>query len=290
MKSIRVTQVGVLAAGLAVLFATMAMPKPNAAGAKAVMRTTALAQRHDKMRIHEKRDNGQWNSTNWSGYAVTGTTGSATDVKGSWVVPTVNCSLTPTGYSSFWVGIDGFSSNTVEQIGTDSDCVSLNGTSGTPTYYAWFEFYPGPFYEILFPSGVRPGDTMTAQVQYGGALRFGRHGKGSLFIVTIADVTQNESYSTRTVVYGAQQSSAEWIAEAPASNSGVLPLADFNQVAFGSATATLQSLTGSIGSFGTNVQQLTMVGENVPHAIKAQPSSLNGQGDGFSVAWLSPGP
>ncbi len=81
-------------------------------------------------------------STNWSGYAVTGPAGSVTDAKGSWIVPSVTCS-SAASYSSFWVGIDGFGSNTVEQTGTDSDC-----QSGSPTYYAWYEFYPGPAFLI----------------------------------------------------------------------------------------------------------------------------------------------
>jgi hypothetical protein len=67
--------------------------------------------------------------------AVTGSKASVTDVTGSWTVPAVDCTSpngTPNGYSSFWVGIDGYGSNTVEQIGTDSDCVSLLGAQKTP--------------------------------------------------------------------------------------------------------------------------------------------------------------
>src|SRR5437899_2952963 len=71
-------------------------------------------------------------STNWSGFAVTGS--GVTDAKGSWIVPSVTCSSSTT-YSSYWVGIDGYSSNTVEQTGTDSDC-----SSGHGVYYAWYEF------------------------------------------------------------------------------------------------------------------------------------------------------
>src|SRR5437870_4998940 len=61
-------------------------------------------------------------STNWSGYAAeTNLTAPAanavTAVSGSWVVPQVTGSST--GYSSVWVGIDGYSSATVEQIGTE---------------------------------------------------------------------------------------------------------------------------------------------------------------------------
>src|SRR5690349_8433651 len=171
MKCIKIVGVLIGFAGLAGL-ATAAMPGLNAAERLATTRIRVLERRHDKNRIHQRRDQG-WDSYNWSGYAVTGTNGSATDVKGSWVVPSVSCSST--GYSSFWVGIDGFSSNTVEQIGTDSDCVSVRGRQ-TATYYAWFEFYPGPSYEIVFPRGVHPGDTITAEVKYLGQASSGRHG------------------------------------------------------------------------------------------------------------------
>ena len=49
--------------------------------------------------------------------------GSVSDVKGSCEKPTIQGAYSSTGqYASFWVGIDGYSSNTVEQVGTDSDC------------------------------------------------------------------------------------------------------------------------------------------------------------------------
>jgi len=77
-------------------------------------------------------------STNWSGYAVSSGAGTVTAVSGSWVVPKIQ-SGSNNGYSSAWVGIDGLSSSSVEQIGTDSDMVR-----GTPQYYAWWEVYPNP--------------------------------------------------------------------------------------------------------------------------------------------------
>src|ERR1700744_191095 len=66
-------------------------------------------------------------STNWSGYAVatslkTPAAGAVSDVSGKWVVPTVACpARSTTTYSSNWVGIDGYSDNTVEQTGTEQD-------------------------------------------------------------------------------------------------------------------------------------------------------------------------
>ena len=112
-------------------------------------------QQHGPIIIHERHGKNA-TSTNWSGYAVTGVSGSVTNVKGSWVVPTVDCSKSPsTSYASFWVGIDGYSSNTVEQIGTDSDC-----SSGTPTYYAWYEFYPHFAYYVPNMRTINAGDVM----------------------------------------------------------------------------------------------------------------------------------
>ncbi|MGN6721755.1 MAG: G1 family glutamic endopeptidase, partial [Marmoricola sp.] len=61
-----------------------------------------------------KRDSSS-TSSNWSGYATT--MGPFTSVSASWTQPTVNCAATgkKSAYSSFWVGIDGDGSSTVEQ-------------------------------------------------------------------------------------------------------------------------------------------------------------------------------
>ncbi len=81
-------------------------------------------------------------STNWSGYAAATSlddpqSGSVTAVSGSWIVPTVTAtSSRGTTYSSVWVGIDGYSNSTVEQIGTEQDVVN-----GTPEYSVWWEMY-----------------------------------------------------------------------------------------------------------------------------------------------------
>ncbi len=63
-------------------------------------------------------------STNWSGYAVTGANGTYKSVSANWTEPTATCTSSRSDlYASFWVGLDGYSSNSVEQTGTDSDCV-----------------------------------------------------------------------------------------------------------------------------------------------------------------------
>jgi hypothetical protein len=219
-------------------------------------------------------DNGSYTSTNWSGYAVTGPAGSVTFVSGSWIVPTVTGNRRTTEYSSFWVGIDGFSSNTVEQTGTDSDL-----QRGRAVYYAWYEFYPNPMYEISMT--ISPGDLMTASVTY----------SGGVFTVSITDENTGATFSKSSTVTGATESSAEWIAEAPSSYSGVLPLANFGTVKFGqdytaisgTCYATVSGTSGSIGSFGSSVQEITMVTRG--GTIKALPSSLSSDGTSFTVTW-----
>jgi Peptidase A4 family len=231
------------------------------------------------MRLHGLHPgaNGSVESENWSGYAVLGS--SFTVAKGSWVVPTVNCSKTPSTYSSFWVGIDGYSSTTVEQTGTDSDC---NGS--TPRYYAWYEFYPAG--SVLISSvAVAPGNVMSAQISY----------SGSTFTVTITNETTGKSYSKSGRVRGAQRSSAEWIAEAPCctGSGGILPLSDFGVVDFGSDytdvtgtnDATDSSTSGAIGKFGSNVESITMVSSS--GATEAVPSALSADGTSFTVTWDS---
>lgn len=139
-----------------------------------------VAPRQHAPAIIRERHGRNATSSNWSGYAITGANDSVSDVKGSWIVPAIQIACQPntTQYSSFWVGIDGYSSNTVEQIGTDSDC-----QNGKPVYYAWYEFYP-KFADNLFT--VYPNDIISAEVKY----------SGGQFTVTITDVTTNQSWST----------------------------------------------------------------------------------------------
>jgi hypothetical protein len=182
-------------------------------------------------------------STNWSGYAVSTAAGAVTDVAGKWVVPAVTG--TGTGYSSAWVGIDGFNSPTVEQIGTDSDVVN-----GVPQYYAWFEMYPSG--SVLVPLSIHAGDTISADVSYAS-------GK---FTLSLTDVTTGQSYTTTQAAPGAQRSSAEWIMEAPSSFFGVLPLANFGKATFTGAKATVGGTTGPIDNTawsGAHVNQIDMV-------------------------------
>jgi hypothetical protein len=229
-----------------------------------------------------------WYSTNWSGYVVNGSAGSVTFVNASWTVPTVTGSAFRTAYSSFWVGIDGFiGSSTVEQIGTDSDI-----HWGKPVYYAWYEFYPAEAMQQISGLTINPGDVISASVTY----------SSGVFTLLITDVSTGASYTTTGTVSGATETSAEWVAEAPSSYFGVLPLANFGKVNYGydntgvtaTCQATVNGVTGSIGSFGAALQNITMAkllynfrSHSYTIVPKAVPSALSTDGTSFSVTWYS---
>jgi Peptidase A4 family len=158
-------------------------------------------------------------SSNWSGYAATGAAGAFTSVSASWVQPTAICGVGQTA-ASFWVGLDGDGSQTVEQIGAYSNCTADN----IPQYYAWFEMYPNPAYKTTYP--LYPGDKMSASVSVD---RVGR------FKLSITDATQRWTASTTQRSTTAQRVSAEVIAEAPSNSLGIVPLTNFGTVGFSAA-------------------------------------------------------
>jgi hypothetical protein len=204
-------------------------------------------------------------SSNWSGYAATGKKFS--NVKGSWVQPTATCSSRGAQYASFWIGIDGYSSSTVEQIGTDSDCRGRN----RPSYYAWYEMYPAGSVQI--PLRIAPGDSLTAQVTV----------SASTYTLTITD-SRSGTYRTSQTLSGAADSSAEWIAEAPeicSSTCTQAALANFGTLQFSGAAATGGSVTGSISAFSNS--EIVMEASN--GTVKAQPSALSAGGSVFSDTW-----
>jgi hypothetical protein len=118
----------------------------------------------------------------------------------------------------------------------------------------------------------------------------------STFTVTITDTSTGATYTTTGTVRNAARSSAEWIAEAPSSSRGVLPLANFGTANYGydntgvsgTCYATIGGSTEPIGSFGSAVQTITMVSNS--GATKALPSALSSDGTSFSVTWESAGP
>jgi hypothetical protein len=215
-------------------------------------------------------------SYNWGGYVVEGT--DFTNAKGSWTVPTVDCAKSPNAWVSLWVGIDGWSSDTVEQTGTSTWC---NKT--TANYSAWYELYPAG--SVTIPTiTVSPGDKMSAEITYDGV-----SGGDPEFTLEIKDITTGKSYSFKgTVTTGsAARNSAEWISEAPTGAQGILNLADFTSSSFGTDganTASDSSKTNEpIGDFST-IYKVTQV--DWPESYTEQSPSALTDGSSFKMSWV----
>jgi len=167
-------------------------------------------------------------SSNWAGYIAPGPGGAFTSAAASWTEPTGRCTGRDGRYSAFWVGLDGYTSPTVEQIGTEVDCYGLY-----PRYYAWYEIYPGA--AVNFPNPVSPGDQFSGSVTYHSPSTFG---------LVLTDRTKGWTQRASVTLANAQRSSAEAVAEAPCCTfgGGVLPLTDFGPASFSSVTVNGRSL------------------------------------------------
>jgi len=205
----------------------------------------------------------QVQSTNWSGYADTSST--FTTVTGSWIEPAVTCGSRGTD-AVFWVGIDGFTSGSVEQDGTLAEC-----SGGSAFYFTWWEMFPTNAIQVV-GSSVVPGDSISASVVR----------SGTSYTLNVTDSTHPaNSFSTTQSCSNCANSSAEWIAEAPSSGS-ILPLANFHTWTLNNATVSSTTVSnGNISSFPDD--EITMVDNR--GRVKALPGPLNGSSNSFTVTW-----
>ncbi len=218
---------------------------------------------------HAVERNGRYQaeSTNWSGYAVTGSNGAFKSVSASWKQPTATC--TSSGrrssdqYAAFWVGLDGYSSDSVEQTGTDSDC-----DGRTPDYYGWYEMYPAD--PVYYTNTVEPGDSISASVTFSGT---------DTYTLVLKDNTRGWTQTQTISESGFDRSSAEVITEAPCctASGGILPLADFGTINY-----TASSANGS--SMGTQSPTSIVMIDN-SGLDKDSTSSMSSSG-AFSNTWI----
>ena len=211
-------------------------------------------------------------SPNWSGYALTSANNNNnafTNVSATFVVPTVTPG-TGTGLSeaAFWVGLDGYSSQRIEQIGVIAEAE----TGYTSYYYAFYATGAGAANGI---AQVLPGDKISVAVSYNSSTD-----KYGLYIDDTSRPGINETI-TPTAGTNPAPSSAEWIAEAPANSTGTqfYPLANFGSVTFTSASATDSGpASGTISAFSNTEINL------VPTSgLSANTGPLSTDGSSFTV-------
>ncbi len=258
------------AAGASTASTTSASPSASAvAAARAAIEHLRIGQHAVDQRVsgHAGRIKGLTHveSTNWSGYADTGS--GFTTVTGKWTEPTATCTST-TSLAAFWVGIDGFSSESVEQDGTLIEC-----DGGSAFYFTWWEMYPSNDIQVVGDT-LAPGDAISASVVR----------SGDSYTLKLTDSTHPaNSFTTTQTCSDCANSSAEWIAEAPCclSNGNVYPLTEFTKFVVGSASVKTASESGTISSFTDD--EITMVDGS--GNVLAKPGNLNSTGKSFGVTW-----
>jgi hypothetical protein len=222
-------------------------------------------------------------STNWAGFAAHRSGVHFRSVAAQWRQPRGRCTGGGARYSAFWIGIGGYSlsSQALEQIGTEFDCSS----SGASEMSAWYELVPSPSASIHLTIGG--GDLVAARITV----------KGHHISLTLADRTTHRSFSRSVTVKTVDDTSAEWIAEAPSdctssSSCTTLPLADFQAIGFSGARAqTTHGRSGPVASpklwgttkilLGYKARGATFVA--LTTTPNAAPSSLADGGSGFAV-------
>jgi hypothetical protein len=236
--------------------------------ARAAIKKLVIGFRHSPTAKITSRSTGikglsQVESNNWAGYADTGS--GFSKVTASWTEPTGKSSGNTESLAAFWVGIDGYSSSSVEQDGT-----LIESYEGTVYYYDWWEIYPENDVQVV--NNVNPGDHITSTVTR----------SGDSYTLSVTDsTTPSDSFSTTQTYSGGANSSAEWIAEAPSGSSGIEPLTDFGTWSDTGSSATEGSSTGTISSFTDD--EITQV--NSGGTVLDQPSALNSSGNAFTTTW-----
>jgi hypothetical protein len=178
-------------------------------------------------------ENGPAGSSNWSGYALVGTSSPFDFISGNWNVPvTYGSELGRTVYSALWIGLDGAGSNNVVQDGTGQDVLSF--VSGPTTwvlrsYYGWKEICcQEP--EVRFSNfTVNPGDEIASYVWMGDSAG-NVTASGDVAWFWFENVTSGQfAYVSTPFASGVfSGNSAEWIMERPSVNNGLTDLADYS--------------------------------------------------------------
>jgi hypothetical protein len=226
------------------------------------------------------------NSTNWAGYAIHRPHVAFRSVEGTWTQPHAQCIPGVRTYSSFWVGLGGFSltSNALEQVGTEVDCKSSGAVHST----AWFELVPAPSVQLRLT--VHPGDVMHARVAV----------SGHRVQISLYDRTRKRGFRRTLFTSFIDVSSAEWIVEAPSQCLGSkicesLPLANFGSATFTSAFVhTANGRVGSISDPRWGITEIKLVpdgrrfvsqGSTQTTVGSATPSPLSPDGQAFTVTY-----
>jgi hypothetical protein len=252
-------------------------------------------------------------SYNWSGYADSESgTNTVSYVSGNWVIPSVTCPTAPyqnsDAFLANWVGIDGFSNGTVEQLGTGVQCYE-----GVTYYYVWYEMFPAGTVEEGTTACIndnvncpRPGDQISASV----SVTRGTAGNNNYTLQLTDHTRPQESFSTSATCATATcvDSSGEWVIERPAFSLPfgfqILPLADFTRTSFTAGDIASGGRLSNIQGFrGGTVYDMPMIDDSASYYLdcvaqprppgsllsatsaRACPTAVPSSSGGFETTW-----
>jgi hypothetical protein len=231
-------------------------------------------------------------SSNWSGYAAHRAGVTFDRVSAAWTQPSATCTSGQSTFSSFWVGLGGYSprSTALEQIGTEVDCTRFGRVRSS----AWFELVPQASRTIRLK--VTPGDAIAASVSV----------RGERVRVSLSDLTTRHTFNRTLRTRRVDVSSADWIVEAPSecvsyTSCETLPLANFGSATFRRAhAASTGGRAGTINGAGWRWTSISLSQTGIRYVTagnsgplgEALPSPLTWGGSSFSVAYsaLAPQP
>ncbi len=244
-------------------------------------------------------------SVNWSGYGDSESgSNTVTYASGSWTIPTVQCLPAPyqnqDAFLADWVGIDGLTNSTVEQLGTATQCFE-----GVEYYYVWYEMFPAGTVEEGTTACIndnvncpQPGDQVSASVSVTSAGR----GNNS-YTLTLTDHTRpQESFSVSASCAAdvCLDQSAEWIVERPALELSlgfqIVPLGDYGRSTFSSADVVSGGRLSSSGAFRDGpVYDLSMTDDTGSYYLDcvdqpAPPGTLLSMTDASACPTAAPSP
>jgi hypothetical protein len=218
-------------------------------------------------------------SLNWSGFADTSSTTTAddfTNVSGRWTIPAVTCPPGPYqtqgAYIANWVGLDGFSNQTVEQLGTAAQCFE-----GVLYYSVWYEMFPAGTVEEGTTACMnyntdcpQPGDQISASV----AVTPGTDGNNNYTLSLTDHTRQQESFSVTAscAATTCADASAEWVVERPAYEpiAGLfqfVPLVYYGRTGFESGSLVANGRPSSIGGFQGAVYSMPMIDDSLSYYL-----------------------
>jgi hypothetical protein len=198
-------------------------------------------------------------STGWAGYELSGASGAFSSVSANWAEPTATCTKGNQS-AAFWVGLDGVSSDSVEQVGSIAEC-----TGGTASYLGWYDVYPAD--PVYFTKVVKPGDALSASVTFSGT---------KTYTLVLTDSTQDWTQTATVSETGLARSSAEVVTSGPGADGSSPELTDFGKVTYTDCTVNATSM-------GTQSPvKVTMVDD--AGNVMVSPSAMTSAGK-FTSTW-----